>query len=89
MSKICLATYFSDQHEFDPGTAADARRMEANLWEVCGQPRGHFRHRGACAEGCGRVAAKGSAGGYCCKRCVQHGDHTDKCDEREGRRDAD
>ncbi len=40
-----------------------------------------------CAEYCGRRAAKTSAGGYCCKPCVQGRGHSEKCDERESKRE--
>lgn len=86
MSKYCVATSVSEQHDFEPGTAAEIRRLSADLWEVCGQKRGYFRHKASCAEGCGRVAAKESVGGYCCKACVRSGNHTEKCDEREAPR---
>lgn len=86
MSKICIATdAWSGMHEFLPGSERDRRRLNADLWEVCGEKRGHHRHKDACDNGCGRTAAKGSTGGYCCKRCVQDDTHSGKCDEREAR----
>lgn len=85
MSKICIAVEVgSGMHEFLPGTQRDVNRLEADMWDVCGQRRGHHRHKDACVEGCGRPGSASSAGGYCCKRCARgEGDHTDKCDERE------
>lgn len=83
MSKTCIAVSYSSPHDYEPGAEKERRRLEADLYEVCGEKRGHWRHSEACENGCGRPAAKSSAGGYCCKRCAQGRDHTEKCDTRE------